>query len=321
MEYARLPGTDLAVSRIALGCWTFSGGNRWGDVDDKVSVRAIHAALDAGINLFDTAEVYGNGRSEEVLGRGLSGRREHAIVATKVHYRNGHYRAAALMQACEDSLKRLGTDRIDLYQLHWPVFEGVEPEETAGALSRLLEQGKIRCPGVCNFGVSQLQEFLPHIRFHSNQLPYSPIWRGIEPEIVPATTEASLGILAYSGLVGGLLSGRYKDLEEVPEGRRKGKHLESPAKASVTFKAINRIDSIAAEAGLSTPKLVFSWILSRPGITAVLAGARTPEQVENNASVAPLEEAVIQEVTDATQELLDLHGPDPDFYQTPGRIR
>ena len=204
MRYRELGRTGKQVSVIAMGCWSFSGGATWGDQEDRDSIAAVHAALDAGINFFDTAEGYGRGKSEEVLGEALVGRRDEAVLATKVSRNNLAPEQVPL--SCEASLRRLRTDHIDLYQIHWPSRE-VPFEETAEALQKLVEQGKIGAIGVSNFGVIDLPQFVDVCRVESNQLPYSLIWRAIEFGIVDACQAAGAGILCYSPLAQGLLTG------------------------------------------------------------------------------------------------------------------
>ena len=153
MKYNRLGTSDIEVSEFTLGCWPFAGGNVWGDQDDADSISAVHASLDAGINFFDTAEGYGAGKSEEVLGEALKGRRDQAVIVTKVG--DSHLSPDDVRNSCENSLSRLGTDYIDLYLIHWPNHE-IPITDTMGALQGLVDEGKVRALGVCNFGVQDL---------------------------------------------------------------------------------------------------------------------------------------------------------------------
>jgi aryl-alcohol dehydrogenase-like predicted oxidoreductase len=170
MQYTRLGQSTLNVSTYALGCWPFAGGRVWGEQDDEVSIATVHAALDAGINLFDTAEAYETGASERVLGRALLGKRDQAIIATKVAA--NHLAAPDVIAACEESLRNLQTDYIDLYLIHWPNWN-TPLSETVGALEQLKRQGKIREIGVCNFGVQDLTEMLNLYPIVTDQLPYN----------------------------------------------------------------------------------------------------------------------------------------------------
>ena len=255
MEYRKLGNTDMKVSVLALGCWPFAGGSTWGHQDDNDSIAAVHAALEAGINFFDTAEAYGEGRSESVLGQGLAGRRNEAIVATKVFA--NHLAPDEVIAACERSLRHLGTDYIDLYQIHWPNHD-VPLEETVGALEKLKQQGKVRAIGVSNFGVGDLSEMLSLTECQSNQLPFSLLWRVIEREIQPLCVESHTSLICYSPLSQGLLTGRYASLDDVPPGlsrsrlfhheRAQAIHGESGCEAEV-LAAIEQVRQIADELG------------------------------------------------------------------------
>lgn len=171
MKYTLLPRTELTVSRIALGCWGFAGGSMWGPQDEKSSIDTIHTALDNGINFLDTAEGYGDGYSEEVIGKALQNRRQDAVIATKVSA--DRLQASEVKKACEASLSRLQTDYIDLYQIHWPSTDGTPIEETCGAMDDLIQEGKVRFFGVCNFARKNLTELLPVKKPASNQLSYA----------------------------------------------------------------------------------------------------------------------------------------------------
>lgn len=176
MRYRKLGQTDIIVSVIAMGCWPIVGDFTWGPQDEADSIATIHAALDAGINFFDTAEMYGNGYSEELLGRALAGRRHEVVIASKVG--SEHLAADQVIRAGEGSLRRLRTDYIDLYQIHWP-SRTVPLAETMAALERLRQQGKVRAIGVSNFGLGDLGDLLAIGRPETNQLPYSLLWRAI----------------------------------------------------------------------------------------------------------------------------------------------
>ena len=221
MQYQKLGQTNIDVSVIALGCWPFAGGKVWGPQDDKVSIETVQAALEAGINFFDTAAGYGAGHSERVLGQGLLGRRDQAVVATKVSA--SHLAADDVIRACEESLKNLQTDYIDLYQIHWPNWS-VPLAETVEALTRLREQGKIRAVGVCNFGVRDLSGMLKLGPCETDQLPYNLLWRTIEPEILPLCLRNGVGLICYSPLAQGVLTGRYASADEVPDGLARTRH-------------------------------------------------------------------------------------------------
>ena len=327
MTYTKLPGTDIDVSVLALGCWPFAGGDVWGAQDDDVSIATVHAALDAGITFFDTAEGYRN--SERVLGRGLKESRNKAVIATKVG--GGHLSAADLPKACEQSLKNLQTDYIDLYQIHWP-NHNIPIAETAGALSRLRDQGKIRAIGVCNFACGDLGDLLAVAEIVTNQLPYSLLWRVIEREIQPMCLENEIGIICYSPLMQGLLTGRYASVDEVPDGlartrlyshdRPMARHGEIGCETEV-FNALAKIRSVAAEAGVTMAEMALAWVRQQPGVTSLLVGARTPEEVRwNLPSVAlTLSNDLLKRLSEIAEGVKNKLGNNPDMWMSESRMR
>ena len=315
MKYTKLPGTDIDVSVIALGCWPFAGGDVWGDQDDDVSIATVHAALDAGITFFDTAEGYG--KSESVLGRGLKGRRHEAVIATKVG--GGHLSSDDLPKACEKSLQNLQTDYIDHYQIHWPNHK-IPIQETVSTLLRLREQGKIRAIGVCNFAPRDLTDLLAVCDIATNQLPYSLLWRVIEREIQPAC------------LMQGLLTGRYESADEVPDGlsrtrlysqdRPMAKHTEPGCETEV-FESLAQVRTIANELGVTMAEVALAWVRQQPGITSLLVGARNPDEVQWNLPSVELtlSDEIIQQLSDSTEPVKDKLGNNPDMWMSESRMR
>lgn len=329
MKTRQLGQTDLVVSPIAMGCWTIAGDAAWGRQDESDSIATIHAALDNGINFFDTAEAYGDGYSEQVLGLALAGLRHEVVIATKF---NPAYRSTAdIQRACEDSLRRLRTDYIDLYQLHWP-----NPHlpitailETLAALQR---QGKMRAAGVCNFGVEDMHDLLAVGRCETNQVPYSLLWRAIEFEIQAQCLENKVGILAYSPLVQGLLTGKFASADEVPEERARTRHFSKSRPQSrhneagheaETFKTINRIRRICLDIHEPMARMAIAWLLQQPGVTSVLVGARRPEQMVENVAAAELDlpPEVLHQLDEATADLKKKLGANPDLWQSESRFR
>jgi len=284
VEYTNLGSSDLRVSKIGLGTWQF-GTEGWGfgaDFTERDALAAVDKALELGINFIDTAEVYGEGRSEELVGEALKGRRDEVIIATKVS--GGHLRSRDLIQACEGSLKRLGIDQIGLYQVHWPNFY-VPLEETMAALDRLIEQGKVRYIGVSNFPVSLLEEAQGHFqhRIISAQVRYNLLQRDIEQEILPYCREQNITIIAYSPLAQGLLSGKY-DLGNLPQdGVRKQNPLFRHEKnLKEAFKVVAALREIGEAHGRAPAQVALRWLLEQPGVVAI-PGAKRPEQVVTNA--------------------------------------
>ena len=222
MRYRQLGQTDLQVSTVALGCWQFGGGELWGDKNQDEVTDVVHAAIDAGINLFDTAEGYGGGQSEQMLGEALGSRRDEVLIATKA----SHVQADYVTSACEKSLKRLQTDVIDLYQVHWPRHDA-PLSETLGAYEKLRDEGKIRVIGVCNFGPQDFDEMMQICRAESNQMLYSMFCRMLENTVTPRCLENDVSILCYSPLAQGLLTGRWRSIDEVPPVRARNRLFSS----------------------------------------------------------------------------------------------
>jgi myo-inositol catabolism protein IolS len=301
----------------------------WAGQEEKENIKTVHAAIDLGINLFDTAEGYGAGKSEEVLGKALKGKREDVYIATKAS--GPTFEAAELTLACENSLKRLQTDYIDIYQLHWPRPEMVAGEELFEGVNRLIESGKIRHFSVCNFGVSDLDRILQAGAVATNQLNYSLLWRGVEQEIVPMCKENNIGVFTYSSLVHGLLSGKYTSLDEFPESRARTLHFSSKRAGvrhgqdgheELTSQTIDAIRHICDEAGISMVDAAFGWVMHQPQVTSVLAGAGKPEQLAQNAGVADItfSDDFLKALTEATRPLAEVFGKQVDMWQIPGRI-
>jgi aryl-alcohol dehydrogenase-like predicted oxidoreductase len=315
MRTTALPTTDLRISVLTMGCWALSGDATWGPQDEQVAIAAVHAALDQGINCFDTAPMYGNGIANRRLGAALKGRRDKAVIADKIL---PHMMAAKdVVAGCEESLKQLGTDYIDLYQIHWP-SRTVPLAETWAAMQKLKDQGKIRALGVSNFGIGDLTDLLALGRPATNQLPYSLITRGIEWEVLPRCRAAGVGVLCYSSLGLSLLTDKYADADEVPIGRARTRHFSSkraltrhgePGCEEETFTAINAIRKIARSIGCTMPDLAIAWLLHKPGITSIITGIRTPEQAKFNAAavnitLAPEQIAELDRVTEPVKQYL-----------------
>jgi aryl-alcohol dehydrogenase-like predicted oxidoreductase len=284
MEYLATP---LKVSRIALGTWAI-GGWMWGGTNEDESIQTIHAALDRGINLIDTAPVYGFGRSEEIVGRALAqnGRRLQALIATKVGlawkdgnpYRNGS--KGRIVQEVEDSLRRLQTDVIDLYQVHWP-DPNTAIEETAEAMAALYRAGKIRAIGVSNFSPEQMDAFRAVAPLHTAQPPYNLFERGIEKAVLPHCRDNGITTLVYGSLSRGLLSGRMNAETSFPADdlRHNDPKFQMPRfRQYVT--AVEKLDRFAqANYGKRVIHLALRWLLDRPGVSVALWGARRPDQL------------------------------------------
>jgi aryl-alcohol dehydrogenase-like predicted oxidoreductase len=286
-SFAKVAGTSLTISRIGLGTWAI-GGWMWGGTDEDESVKTIHAAVERGINLIDTAPAYGFGRSEEIVGRALAqGQlRSRVVIATKtgLEWKDGKvFRNASrerILREVDDSLRRLQTDYIDIYQVHWP--DPLVPiEETAKAMQSLLEQGKIRAIGVSNFSVQQIAHFRQVAQLHVVQPPYNLFERDIESELLPYCRESGLATLTYRALCRGLLSGR---LQEDAHFERDDLRLSDPkfqpTRYAQYLAAVRRLDQFAQQRyGKRVIHLAVRWLLNQ-GATAALWGARHPGQLQ-----------------------------------------
>jgi aryl-alcohol dehydrogenase-like predicted oxidoreductase len=290
-EFVEIPATGLKVSRVALGTWAM-GGWMWGGTDQRESIATIHAALSQGINLIDTAPVYGFGVSEEIVGAAIDGVRSHVAIATKagVEWRDGKvYRNATrtrIMQEIDASLRRLRTDYIDIYQVHWP-DPLVPMEETAEAMRTLYEQGKIRAIGVSNFSVAQMERFRQVAPLHVLQSPYNLFERAIEADILPYCRANHIVTLGYGALCRGLLSGRMRqDTKfEGDDLRRIDPKFQAPRFAQY-IGAARQLDELAQRRfQRRVIHLAVRWMLDK-GIGVALWGGRHPDQVEAALGIA-----------------------------------
>ncbi|MEJ2686500.1 MAG: aldo/keto reductase [Gammaproteobacteria bacterium] len=288
MEFARIPGTEIDVSRIGLGTWAI-GGWMWGGTDEDQSIRTIYTALDSGINLIDTAPVYGFGRSEDIVGKAMAEyrHRDQIVLATKAALEwddSGIRRNASrqrIMKEVEDSLQRLKTDYIDLYQIHWP-DEGVPMEETARAVEQLLRDGKIRAIGVSNFSPEQMDAFRAHAPLHTSQPPYNLFEREIEQDVLPYCRANDIGTITYGALCRGLLTGYMrKDRRFQGDDLRKSDPKFQSPRYEQYLQAVERLDRFAHEEhGRNVLTLAVRWLLEQPGVTSCLWGARRRSQLD-----------------------------------------
>jgi aryl-alcohol dehydrogenase-like predicted oxidoreductase len=324
-EFVAIPATQLKVSRVALGTWAM-GGWMWGGADARDSIATIHAALSQGINLIDTAPVYGFGVSEEIVGAALDGVRTQAVIATKtgVEWRDGKvYRNATrarIMQEIDDSLRRLRTDYIDIYQVHWP-DPLVPVEETAEAMRSLYEQGKIRAIGVSNFSVDQMERFRKVAPLHVLQSPYNLFERAIEAEVLPYCRANGIVTLGYGALCRGLLSGRMRpDTKFDGDDLRRVDPKFQPPRFAQYLDAVRQLDTFAQRRfHRGVIHLAVRWMLDQ-GIDVALWGGRHPDQVEAALGVAgwslnPTNRALIELIVDTA--IVDPVGP--EFMAPPQR--
>ncbi len=300
MEYRTMGRSGLKVPVLSFGTATFGGSNeffkKWGDTDVKEASRLIDVCLDHGVNFFDTANIYSDGASEEVLGGAIKGRREKLLIATKASFQSGDMPAGqgssrfALIRECEASLKRLGTDHIDLYFMHG--FDGITPvEETLRALDDLITAGKIRYIGCSNFSGWHVMKSLAAAEKHSltryiaYQGYYSLVGRDYEWELMPLNLDQGLGAMIWSPLGWGRLTGKIRRGQEAKEGRMAqtgGADGGPEVDSELLYNVVDVLDEIAQETGKTIPQVALNWLLQRPGISNIVVGARNEEQLKQN---------------------------------------
>jgi aryl-alcohol dehydrogenase-like predicted oxidoreductase len=311
MESRELGKTGIRLSAIIMGTWQ-TGKAMWTGIDDAESEKAIHAAMDAGVTTFDTAEVYGNGHSEKVLGKAIGSRRDQAEILSKVF--SNHLAYDQVIQACDRSLKNLGTDYLDLYQIHWPPGSfGAKPvpmEETMRALADLKEQGKIRAIGVSNFSLDQLKTISAIGSVDSLQPPYSLFWRHVEKETLAWCQENRVTILAYSPMAQGLLTGKFGPDHKFEKGdHRSSNRLFHPDIYPKVSAAVEALRPLAEKKGISLAQLALAWVTAKDGVCAI-AGARSASQSADNAKAGDVqmsdaELAEMDRISAPVTELID----------------
>jgi aryl-alcohol dehydrogenase-like predicted oxidoreductase len=307
--YRKLGKNGPSLSVIGFGAWAIGGSWQygWGSQDDELSEKSVHTALDAGINFFDTAAVYGLGHSEEIIGKALKQRRGDVVLATKcgmvwdeqgLTSKNGTY--GSVLREAEASLRRLGTDYIDLYQLHWPDTDAKAPaEETMRAMEKLVQDGKVRYVGVSNYDVPLLKESLSVRHVDSLQPPYSILRREVEQSTLPFCLENGIGVVAYSPLASGLLSGYYTEQTTFEEGDWRGKsgmHTGEGLRHNV--QKVEKLKKIAERLDITVAQLAIAYVLANPAITSAIVGVRKPDHILRSlpAAEVKLDEATVAEI-------------------------
>ncbi len=307
MEYRKLGQSELQVSAVTLGAWAI-GGLFWGGTDERDSIAAIQKSIDLGVTSIDTAPMYGCGKSEEIVGKAIKGRRSQVQLFTKFGLRwdteegtfyfdiqdaDGRsykvYRQATkkwVIRECEESLRRLGTDYIDLYQHHWPDPK-VPVDETFEGVERLLKDGKILAAGVCNYSPDQMAAAAKIVPLVSCQPPYSMVRRDIEMDVLPYCRDNGMGVIVYSPLQLGLLTGKVSVDRVFPDTdiRSRSPHFK-PENRRRVLEFLEKIRPVAVHHNATLAQLVINWTIHQPGITAALVGARNPAQAEENAGAA-----------------------------------
>lgn len=337
--------SGLSLPIIGIGAWSFGGGEYWGAQSQSDADAVVRGALDYGCNFFDTAEAYNQGASESSLGLALRGiPREKVLICTKISPSNCEPKT--LVQHCEASLRRLQTDYLDIYMVHWPItphsirhfttdnIPTPSVPEAFATLKRLQDTGMIRHIGVSNFGPAKLTEAIDlGVEIAINELPYSLLTRAIELEVLPFCRGHGIGVLGYMALFQGVLSGNFATLADIPELRRRTRHFDCrstpkirhglPGAEAETSAALAGIRGIAEKHGLPMSELALKWAFAGPGITSSLCGARNLKQLQENlqAAMEPLDPKIVAELNRATAPLLEKLGPSFDYWEHPSNDR
>jgi len=336
------------VNPIGVGCWAYGGGAYWGEQSQADVNDVVDNAIDLGLNFFDTAEMYNNGASETALGLALKGKREKAVVATKIG--PAFCKRDMMIKHLDDSLKRLKMDYVDCYMLHWPLnpislkhftddpkllADPPTEEEVFQTFNEFKKQGKIRSIGVSNFGKKQLEAAVKTgVQIDLNEITYNILSRAVEAEILPYCIEHNISLIGSMALQQGLLAGIYKTVDSVPgpqahsthfhydRGGSFSRHTQLGAETEL-FDAIAKVEAIANELNVHVAQLSIAWVLAKKGVAAALVGSRNLAELKNNvfAGTMFLDEKTIQALDDAGQPLLDILGYNADYYEDPENSR
>ncbi len=348
MRYRNAGSTDLKLSELGLGCWALGGGNYWGDSRPEDEKKLLQTAYNLGINYFDTAELYYDGRSEKALGHAIKDLPRNRIVIGSKLFPTNAYKDKTI-DHCEASLQRLDTDYLDIYMLHWPinsksirVFTDDESlvehpprvEDTVADLLKLRDQGKVRYIGVSNFGKRWMQEFeRNNIQITVNQLPYNIFSRAIEYEALPYCVQTGSGIIGYSVLMQGLLTDRYQSIDDIPDQYCRTRHFHQKRSPQNRHgeqgceeelkKALNKLKTIAQDNELSMSQLSINWAIQNKALTCVLVGTRNPDRLKENVAGASkrLPAEVYQAVNEISRPIKEIMGPQIDYYESPENNR
>jgi aryl-alcohol dehydrogenase-like predicted oxidoreductase len=346
MKKTILGKSDILVSAMTIGCWPFGGGDYWGEQSQADVDNVVRMALDRGVNTFDTAEMYNGGESERSLGKALGNRRKEAVIISKISPSN----CREVRKHCEESLKRLGTDYIDVYMLHWPINKlalehftsdhsiiQIPPtvEEAYRQLDDLKKEGLIRSAGMSNFGRTQMEEVVSTgVRVDVNEMPYNIVSRAIEAEIAPYCMEHAISLIGSMGLQQGLLAGIYKTPGEVPynqahsrhypdyRGGGTSRHGEEGAEKEL-FDVVAQLQALSSDLHVQMAQLAIAWILKKPFMASTLVGSRNLRELEMNIEACSLEisdevEALIDK---ASLPVLRILGNNPDYYEHSSKSR
>ncbi len=329
----------LGPEALGLGCWPLGGGAYWGTLEQVTATRIVRRALDGGIRYFDTAESYNDGASEQALGQALGSDRHRAIIGTKVSPENAQN--PGVRAACESSLRRLGTDYIDLYMLHWPLPLSPDPasrhlvEDIWATFLALQDEGKIRAIGLSNHGPQQMRQVQAlSVPIISQELPYSLLSRAIECEILPICQQQHYRVIAYSPLQQGLLTGKYASFDAIPPQRARSRHFHwsrgqgqsrhhGSGVEEALEQALETLQTLANDLRISLSQLALAWVRANSAIDLTIVGVRTVEQLEDHlaASAALCPPSIQAQMNAATQGVFDALGCNPDYHEDAVRSR
>jgi len=333
---------DVKISRLGMGCWSFGGGEYWGEQNQKDVDIVVHKALDNGVNFFDTARMYNDGESEKSLGLALKNKRNQAIICSKVSPAKAYYKT--LKEECEISLKNLSTDYIDIYMMHWPINPfGVKhftddpeiiknpptAEEAFRALSDLKKEGKIKAVGVSNYGVTQMREALelcPELSV--NEMTYNIISRAIESEILPFCKEKNISVITSMSLMQGVLTGRYTKIEDIPphqahsrhfrneRGAGTSRHYENGAEEEIT-EVLKTLDEVSKDLNISVAQLSIAWVFANKQVDCALLGSRNQAELLENIQAAEIVLApdIAEKINKISLPVLKKLGDNADYYE------
>ena len=333
---------DIKISRLGMGCWSFGGGEYWGEQNQKDVEIVVHKAIENGVNFFDTARMYNDGESEKSLGLALRDRRNLAVICSKVSPAKAYYKT--LKEECEISLKNLCTDYIDIYMIHWPINPfGVKhftddseiianpptAEEAFRALSDLKKEGKIRLVGVSNYGVTQMREALdlcPELKV--NEMTYNIISRAIEEEILPFCHEKNISMITSMSLMQGVLTGRYNQIEDIPphqahsrhfkndRGQGTSRHYENGAEDEIT-EVLKTLNEISKDLNISVAQLSIAWVFANKQVDCALLGSRNEAELTENIQAAEinLPPDIVEKINIVSLPVLKKLGNNADYYE------
>lgn len=346
MELRKLGASSISISPMMVGCWSFGGGEYWGNQSQADVNKVVHTAIDMGINCFDTAELYNGGESEKSLGIAIEGLRNDIVICSKISPSN----CRNVRKHCEESLQRLNTDYLDIYMIHWPLHAHSikhftkdkdvinNPPDTAEVfyqLDELKKAGLIRAIGISNFGVTQVKEVIDTaVQVDVNEMPYNILSRAIELELAPFCMQKNISIVGAMGLQQGLLTGKYLSAEEVPYNQAHSRHFAN-ARGNGTsrhgtegeeievFTILSSLRAIAKELNIGMDQLSIAWLMSKPFLSATLVGSRSIDQLKKNiaACMITIDQDIVAEIDRISLPLLHKLGPSADYYENPANSR